>query len=122
MATAFRFLGAKPDPRRQGQRNGQGEIQTGRLQGILSIQKGVIRAGGGWRGSRWSTGTGCRQKTALCLQVTFDAKVIPARVKLRILLESWEVEVWPRRAGLHEERLGSEMRGEKKKEAVVLLS
>lgn len=72
MATAFRFLGAKPDPRRQGQRNGQGEIQTGRLQGILSIQKGVIRAGGGWGGSRWSTGTGCRQKTALCLQVTFD--------------------------------------------------
>lgn len=69
-----------------------------------------------------STRTGSRQKEALCLQVTFDAKVTSARKKLRILLESWEVEAWPRRAGLHEERLGFEMRGEKKKEVVVLLS
>jgi hypothetical protein len=43
-------------------------------------------------------------------------------VKLRILPESYEVKAWPRRAGLHEERIGSETRGEKKKEAEVLLS
>ena len=70
-----------------------------------------------------SRGTGCRQKEALCLQLTFfDATVTPAQVKLRILPESYEVEAWPRRAGLHEEKLGSEARGEKKKETAVLLS
>ena len=69
-----------------------------------------------------SRGTGCRQKEALCLQLTFDATVTPGQVKLRILPESCEVEAWPRRVGLHEERLGSETRGEKKKEAAVLLS
>lgn len=48
MAITFRFLGAKTDPCQQGQRNGQGKIQTGHLQRILSIQKGVIGVGGGW--------------------------------------------------------------------------
>lgn len=46
MAITFHFLGAKTDPRQQGQRNGQGKIQTGRLQRLLSIQKGVIGVGG----------------------------------------------------------------------------
>ena len=76
--------------------------------------------GGG--GAGLSRRTGCKQKEALCLQLIFDATVTPAQVKLRILPESYEVKAWPRRAGLHEERIGSETRGEKKKEAEVLLS
>lgn len=46
MAVAFCLLSAKTDERHKGQRNGQGEIQTGNLQGILTIKKGVMGGGG----------------------------------------------------------------------------
>lgn len=87
-------MGAKIYQRQEGQLNVEDEIQTSSLEGILTIKKDVIRG-------VLITGTGCRQKEALCLMVTFHAKVIPAGMRLQVLMESQEVEVWPRRGALN---------------------
>lgn len=39
MAVAFCFLGAKTRQRQEGQLNGEGEIQTGSLEEILTIKR-----------------------------------------------------------------------------------
>lgn len=67
MAVTFCFLGAKTYQCQEGQLKGEGGIQTSGLKEILtlrSVTRGVF-----------VTGTGCRQKEALCLEVTFDTKI-----------------------------------------------
>lgn len=81
MAITFIFLGAKTDPcTSKVKEMARARFQTGHLQKDPFDPEGVIGVGGGL-----SRGTGCRQKEALCLQLTFDATVTPGQVKLRIL-------------------------------------
>lgn len=67
MAVTFCFLGAKTYQCQEGQLKGEGGIQTSGLKEILTLRS-VIRG-------VFVTGTGCRQKEALCLEVTFDTKI-----------------------------------------------
>lgn len=68
MAVTFCFLGAKIYQCQEVQLNGEGEIQTSGIKEILTLRRSVIRG-------VFVTGTGCRQKEALCLQATFDTKI-----------------------------------------------
>lgn len=68
MAVTFCFLGAKIYQCQEGQLNGEGRIQTSGLKEILTARRSVIRG-------VFVTGIECRQKEALCLEVTFDTKI-----------------------------------------------